>query len=303
MEPKLPCIKEHNLCESDLGEFPIFQKRNDLYTHSQEALNPVKCKDTKLDTNSRIPKEKFQDEKQNMMISNKDRRRKVHFRELKHLPYSAIVNLTIFKNLNQKQNSYFGTGVLIGPHHVLTARHNVVDELGDWMNKIYVVPALDDDNKAHYGYGKAIKIYTFDNLYDDNAFDMALLIIDKSLGKNTGWMGMYAYHESQDLTQNKPFLSGYPSGYYETNGNKIFSRQGNFKEISAEILKYDIDAQKGDSGSPIWAYHRDLGYVVLGIHVTTGKDVNIGSRLSIRKFEMITKIIKDTWLYSAHKRW
>ena len=100
---------------------------------------------------------------------------------------------------------------MVGPHHLLTCGHNVYDtKVKAWADEITVYPALNEA-QAPFGFAKAIKAYTFSNWTErgERQYDIALLILDKSIGKETGWGGLLS-EEDQELSKEEVNIYGYP---------------------------------------------------------------------------------------------
>ena len=94
-------------CEDVL---PVYDKGNDKYTHSQEVNKLIKTTLITVEKGSRIPiKEEF-NIKENLPLPSLE--------DMNKLPYSAIVSWTMDDKCN-------GNGVLVGPRHILTCRHNL----------------------------------------------------------------------------------------------------------------------------------------------------------------------------------
>ena len=205
------------------------------------------------------------------------------------LPYSIHVQISmIFAG-----NEYGGSGSLVGPHHVLTCGHNVYNRSqGGWADRISVYPALNG-TAAPFGVIKVMKAYTFTDWTNnkDGKFDIALLVLDQSIGFYTGWGGILSTRDSI-ISGKKVHVTGYPG---DKNFNEMWSMGHTLKAIHAEKFDYDIDTNPGQSGSAIWIKEHGLP-LILGVHTVGSNAVNSGVRISAQKFmDLFVRVITDTY--------
>jgi len=190
-------------------------------------------------------------------------------------------------------DTYMGSGVIVGPHHLLTCAHCVynLDE-GAFFEEISVYPALND-KVAPFNKVKATRAYLFKAYQGgDERFDMALLLLEQSIGDYTGWGGLLSAADT-DLSQETVHITGYPGD--KGGGKQMWSMSHRIKTVKPEVFDYEIDTYGGQSGSPVWInkYGTPL---VLGVHTMGKSDVNSGVRLSASKFEKIFEVIRDTYV-------
>ncbi len=208
-------------------------------------------------------------------------------------PYRFFGHLS----LNFPNGEYGGTGVLVGPHHILTCGHNVYDrDSKQWVTRINGFFALNE-NAAPFDVVQAVRIYVHNKWVEhgDRNYDLALLVIDKSLGLKIGWSGLM-YLPDEKIKKKEISITGYP-------GDKGFKQMWHMKhtvlDVEDERYFYEIDTAGGQSGSPIWLDKFDNPYVV-GIH-TLGEgrfgEGNSGVRLSLAKL----KLIIEQWMSQTHK--
>ncbi len=203
-------------------------------------------------------------------------------------PYCFYCHL----NLGFSEGNYLGSGVLIGPHHILTCGHNVYDyENKQWVKGIEAFFALNDD-QAPFGKVHAVRIYAHLKWYKqgDSDFDIALIVINKSIGLKIGWCGLM-YLPNEKTLKKAISITGYPG---DKGGKQMWTMKDTIKALSEERLFYDIDTMGGQSGSPIWLMILKNPYIV-GIHTLgEGKERsgNSGIRLSLGKL----KLIVDHWM-------
>lgn len=204
-------------------------------------------------------------------------------------PFACIGQLTI--KMNGK--TYGGTGTLVGPHHFLTCAHNVYNvKKRMWAEELTVYTGLDD-KLIPSGEASAVKVFTYTDWTErgDQRFDIALLILDQSLGQETGWAGLLC--ESDDeLTKRKVRITGYPG---DKGLKQLWGMRDTISKISPEEFEYEIDTCAGQSGSPIWLDNYD-NPMIIGIHTLGGDSSNSGVRLSAQKFSQLVQKISETFI-------
>lgn len=192
-----------------------------------------------------------------------------------------------------------GSGVLVGPRHVLTAGHVVYDhEHGGWFTGITVVPALDDTYEP-YGEAYATKAWSFTGWIQDADpdHDMALIVLDSDIGNSTGWLGMSAASDAtlQGSIVNSAGYPGDKQAIYDA--DYLWGANGTVTALSANTITYSatMDTYGGQSGSGVWQYFpaSQENYVV-AVHAygDSGIGANSGTRLNSSKFEWV-KAWKD----------
>jgi V8-like Glu-specific endopeptidase len=226
-----------------------------------------------------------------LMKSNKDGRTRVN--NTTQWPY--LFHSQLAMTFPDEDSPYGGSGILVGPQHILTAAHNIYNQdKKAWAQKVVARLALND-NLAPYGEAMAKRIYTFKGWIDqgDTAHDMALLVLNKPIGYNTGWCGLLAA-TTKDLQNDPVNITGYPG---DKGFNQMWSMSGPLKAIQAEELIYEIDTYGGQSGSGIWLNKWGSPYVV-GVHTRGGNLVanigNFGVRLSYQKAKQVISWMNDT---------
>eukprot|EP00330_Aristerostoma_sp_ATCC50986_P001588 CAMPEP_0114590862 /NCGR_PEP_ID=MMETSP0125-20121206/13029_1 /TAXON_ID=485358 ORGANISM="Aristerostoma sp., Strain ATCC 50986" /NCGR_SAMPLE_ID=MMETSP0125 /ASSEMBLY_ACC=CAM_ASM_000245 /LENGTH=97 /DNA_ID=CAMNT_0001788611 /DNA_START=362 /DNA_END=655 /DNA_ORIENTATION=+ len=82
---------------------------------------------------------------------------------------------------------------MVGPRHCLTAAHTIYDsKTKEWAEEVEVVPSREDDYTP-FGVAYVTKIFRF------LQYDIALLVLDRNLGKESGWFGMLAWNGNESL--------------------------------------------------------------------------------------------------------
>lgn len=206
------------------------------------------------------------------------------------LPYSIHVQLSS----TFEGQLFGGSGSLVGPHHLLTCGHNVYDpQKKIWADKILAYPALNKKS-APFGVVEIVKAYTFTDWtnHGDHKFDIALLILNQSIGFYTGWGGLLNTND-QALANEKVHITGYP-GDGDKNCDEMWSMSHTVKTIYPEHFDYEIDTYAGQSGSAIWISKYALP-MIIGVHTRGSTIVNSGVRISAQKFTtLVIKAMSET---------
>jgi len=143
-----------------------------------------------------------------------------------------------------------GTGAMIGNKTVLTAAHVVYDpSLGGWPDFIIFIAGRNGNAKP---FGEATVVEHaapwawIDR--EDEASDIAVLVLDQSVGEQTGFFKIAepdpSFFEGLSLMS-----SGYPA---DLNNNFQYSAPGPGLGADGNFLLEKIDTESGQSGSPIW---------------------------------------------------
>jgi TPR repeat protein/V8-like Glu-specific endopeptidase len=188
--------------------------------------------------------------------------------------------------------TYGGSGVIVGPQHILTAAHNVYNskdkgkEPREWARSIMVRLGLNNAVEP-YGAISAIRFYTFNAWIEkkDPNYDLALLVLENAIGLTTGWSGLLAATD-KDLQSHQVSITGYP---YDKGFKQMWTMTHILKHVFPERFVYEIDTGGGQSGSGIMLEKWSSPYVVgvMGIG-------NAGCRLSYAKAKQIIQWIEET---------
>ena len=155
-----------------------------------------------------------------------------------------------------------GSGVMIGPRHLLTVSH-VIDWTApagfaaDWVR---FTPSFFDGN-APFGEAYGAHIYWYlqedgDGFITGNEgnFDYVVVVLDRRLGETTGWMGARGYDDDWDNLAVWSHM-GYPA---DLNSGQRPTWQGGFQvdgtDAAAQSILHKADVFQGQSGGPIFAF-------------------------------------------------
>lgn len=155
-----------------------------------------------------------------------------------------------------------GSGVMIGPRHLLTVSH-VIDWsapsgfAADWIR---FVPSYFDGN-APFGeaYGEHIYWYVQEDgdgfiSGNEGNFDYVVVVLDRRLGDSTGWMGARGYNDDWDNLDAWSHM-GYPT---DLNSGQRPTWQGGFRvdgtDAGAQAILHQADVFPGQSGGPVFGF-------------------------------------------------
>lgn len=156
-----------------------------------------------------------------------------------------------------------GSGVMIGPRHLLTVSH-VIDWAGappgysaGWVK---FTPS-SFDGSAPFGEAFGSHIYwrvkeDGDGFItgDEGNFDYVVVVLDRRIGDTTGWMGARGYDDAWN-TLDVWHHMGYPS---DLNSGQRPTWQGNFRmdgtDADAQSILHKADVFPGQSGGPVFGF-------------------------------------------------
>lgn len=229
-----------------------------------------------------------------------DGRRKVE--DTKRFPFCIHVHMEMLF----PHGEYSGSGSIVGPQHILTCAHNVYDISKKFFAQIIHVYPGRNSKEAPFGKAKVTKTYVFKEwtTLGIKQFDIALLVLDKPIGLITGW-GAMCHKNDGHILQKKFHITGYPG---DKPDDTMWTMQHTISKISNEILEYQIDTFKGQSGSAIWI-NKPGKPTIYGVH-TNGVDddllkniglidrktlFNKGVRINKEKLNFFSEIISKTY--------
>jgi V8-like Glu-specific endopeptidase len=191
-------------------------------------------------------------------------------------PYSATTYPWICVCRITRPDGATGSGVLIGPRHVLTASH-VVQWNTTAAEKIEVNfagsnPMATAFTQTAYAYTKISGDPTSSTIDED----YACITLTQRLGDRFGWLGTKEYDSDWD-GDNSWATFGYPSGVAQPNFPHFQSPVSLDEDAwdfgSGRAMTTTADASPGQSGSPMFGWWPDNGvYAVAVISAEGGGD-------------------------------
>ena len=195
-----------------------------------------------------------------------------------------------------------GSGVLVGPRHLLTAAHVLPRGDPDKLAKVRISPARNGDNADHPFGAYSIRLVR----YPGRNVDLALVTLDRELPAALGFWGhdpaqaQLRVLARDDLIDKRVTVSGYPGDRCNTdridgtarqkqNGMRkcmkdspsrwastLWRADGTARVPPAQpFVFYDADTYKGQSGGPV-ALGDGGVHVCVGIHVNGTTQSNWG---------------------------
>lgn len=175
--------------------------------------------------------------------------------------------------------SWSGSGVLVGPRHVLTAGHVAPWGSPNWAMQF--VPAYWD-GASIFGAGASSYVSDFRGWNTGNvaAHDISVLRLYEPLGQQLGWMGSRTYDGAWE-GGNYWTLTGYPGAIagaerpvYQT-GVAVLDDD---EDGDAQEIEHHGDSSPGESGGPMYGFWGSDPYA---IGTTSGGETISGGFLGI----------------------
>jgi V8-like Glu-specific endopeptidase len=176
-------------------------------------------------------------------------------------PYGCVCQI-------RPANGRFGSGVIIGPRHVLTASH-VVDWSTDRAEEIVV--NIRQSGATHSARAFDTLVYAFTHVVDDPApsdqldDDYAVLVTNKRIGDMFGWLGTKEYDSDWDGGRYWESI-GYSANLWSPIYQELHSLDEDELDLgSGRAIRTSADIVGGLSGSPMYGYWADdpgIPYVV-----------------------------------------
>ncbi|WP_436857529.1 trypsin-like peptidase domain-containing protein [Mammaliicoccus sciuri] len=267
--------KQNTQSENNTNEKANLESEKDVESTDKNVIREDKQASKVIDDDSEEP---FGLNKDEDIIGTDDRKIVV---DINKKPYKSIVFIKSYFN---DRNYISGTGFMIDDYSVLTAAHVVTSEDKSINIKNILVFAGYQNEVAKFGTARVIKTYVpleWSQSYN-RKYDMALLLLDKPLGKKIGKLNIIdKVNLNEDIS-----ISGYPGINYSID-NQYYSSGKLLKENNYRLF-YDIDTEPGQSGSPVFNSNND----VIGIHASgfTNKHIhklNSAVKLTSHNIEMV----------------
>jgi V8-like Glu-specific endopeptidase len=167
-----------------------------------------------------------------------------------------------------------GSGAMIGPRHLLTVSH-VIDWTAppgfaaDWVR--FTPSYFDGPGPFGEAYGSHVYWYVQENgdgfiTGNEGLFDYVVVVLDRRLGEQTGWMGARGYDDDWDRLAAWSHI-GYPG---DLNSGQRPTFQGGFTmdgtDADAQEILHRADVFPGQSGGPMFGWWSgDVGPRVVAV--------------------------------------
>lgn len=223
-----------------------------------------------------------------MLVRGRDGRRKVE--DTESFPWCLHGQMS----MDFEGSTHGGSGILVGPHHFLTAGHCVYKPAEGIVAANIRIRLGLNGKAALYGEVLGTKVYLYNQWMtsENRDFDIALVILNQSIGHETGWAGLLCL-EDKELRGHDIHVTGYPG---DKGFTTMWTMDDRISRVEREKLYCNIDTMGGQSGGAIWINKWRMPYIV-GNHAyggTLSDGGNFGVRLNEQKIRDIVGWIRDT---------
>jgi V8-like Glu-specific endopeptidase len=177
-----------------------------------------------------------------------------------------------------------GSGVMVGPRHLLTVSHVIQWNDDDTAGWVKFSPAYFNGAEP-FGHAYGVMVYSKDKVdgptigFFEEMWDYVCVVLDSPIGNLTGWIGAKGYTDDWDGGDYWSHI-GYPgdltAGARPTFQNGI-SLDGKWYEVdSHEAIDHHADVWPGQSGGPFFGWWGNGPYAV-AVQSAQNSDENIAS--------------------------
>jgi len=190
-----------------------------------------------------------------------------------HYPFTSICYLEATKPLSDRIIYWRGSGFLIGPNVLLTAKHCVESTFGK-----------GEDPSFNALFGKTGDRELFDTkaleIHKHPKRDIAMVLLDQDVGLEVGSFKLSKEFKEKQIIS----VIGYPGvktlmSYFRNRGEtEMYGMTGPLLTVSKGKLTYSLDTSPGQSGGPVSdALTEKLSeYSAYGVHTNGGTSYNRG---------------------------
>ena len=190
----------------------------------------------------------------------------------------------------------FGSGVMIGPRHLLTCSHIIDWKPNNTTGWIKFTP-MYYNGSAPYGSAWGVKTYYKLKVSGDGGidsteiqYDYVVVVLDSFMGNATGWLGSKSYTDSWDGSAYWTH-AGYPADLTGTQRpvyQTSISLDGDFWSADDnEYMTHKADVWPGQSGGPFWGYWDGIPHAV-----ATQSAQNSGDNFASGGSDLVDLVIK-----------
>lgn len=162
-----------------------------------------------------------------------------------------------------------GSGVMVGPRHLLTVSHVMVWNNDGSVGWLEFVPAFFDREPGPFGKAHAIRTYYHRKVTggldeDERRHDYVVVVLNWRIGDRTGWLGSKSYTDAWD-GQTWWSHVGYPAdfgGLRPTWQSSISLDGHNAHADSNQEMHHWGDVAVGQSGGPFFAWWDGVPHAV-----------------------------------------